>query len=158
MIAAIIVAGVVLCCREDATIYRDCFKVIHYGDFRHVACTVSGLTDIDYAVDKFETNNWEVVWHGGGNDSRFVLAQPGEHVLGDYVFTNTLWTIAGAAYPFVFEFCHLYGDKASGKTWYGYVSLGLDENAELVIFESAITDKQGALTVVGTRAGLASQN
>ena len=149
--AAILAAGGGgLCAKADATIYRDCFEVVHYGDFRHVACTVSGLTDIDYAVYKFETNNWKITWHGGGNDSRFVEAQPGEHILSDNVFTNTLLTITGAAYPFVFEFYHWYKNGTSGKTWYGYISLGLDENSELVILESAITDKQGALTVVGT--------
>ena len=150
LLAAIVATGGALHCHADATIYRDCFEVLHYGDFRHVACMVDGLTDIHYAIDKFETNNWEVTWHGGGNDSRFVKAQPGEHVLRDNVFTNTLMTITGSAYPFVFEFYHWYKNGTSGKTWYGYVSLGLDENAELVILESAITDTQGALTVTGT--------
>ena len=37
----------------------------------------------------------------------------------------------------------------SGKTWYGYFSLGLDENAQLQILESAVTDSQGALVVTG---------
>ena len=154
--AAIVAAGLALSSWADATIYRDCFEIIRYGDFRHVACTVDGLTDIHYAVDKFETNNWEVVCHGGGTESRIVIAQPGEHVLADNVFTNRLPTVTGTAYPFVFEFYNWYKIGASGKTWYGYVSLGLDENAELVILESAITDSQGALTVVGTATGQGS--
>ncbi len=133
--------------------YTNCFEVIHYGDIRHVACTVSGLTNIHYAIGKFETNNWEVTWHGGGNDSRFVQAQPGEHKIVDSVFTNRLLTITGTAYPFVFEFYHWYKKGTSGTTWYGYVSLGLDENAELVILESAICNKQNVLTVVGPDPG-----
>ena len=154
--AAIVAAGLALSSWADATIYRDCFEIIRYGDFRHVACTVDGLTDIHYAVDKFETNNWEVVCHGGGTESRIVIAQPGEHVLADNVFTNRLPTVTGTAYPFVFEFYNWYKQGSSGTTWYGYVSLGLDENAELVILESAITDSQGALTVVGTATGQGS--
>lgn len=146
--AAMVVAGMAL--SAQATIYRDCFEVEFYGDIRHVACTIDGLTDIHYAVDKFKTNEWEVVCHGGGNESRIVKAQPGEHILADNVFTNNSPTISGAAYPFVFEFCNWYKQGASGTTWYGYVSLGLDEKAELVILESAITDRQGELKVVGT--------
>ena len=148
LFAAIVAVGAGLC--AQATIYRDCFDVEFYGDIRHVACTIDGLTDIHYAVDKFKTNDWEVVCHGGGNESRLVKAQPGEHILADNVFTNNSPTITGAAYPFVFEFYNWYKKGTSGKTWYGYVSLGLDENAELVILESAITDRQGELTVVGT--------
>jgi len=148
--AIVVVVGMALFAHADATIYRDCFEAIPYGDIRHVACTIDGLTDIHYAVDKFRTNDWEVVCHGGGTESRIVKAQPGEHILSDNVFTNRTPTITGAAYPFVFEFYNWYKIGASGKTWYGYVSLGLDENAELVILESAITDAQGALTVVGT--------
>ena len=56
LLAAIVATGGALPCHADATIYRDCFEVLHYGDFRHVACAVGGLTDIDYAIDKFETN------------------------------------------------------------------------------------------------------
>lgn len=81
ILAVIAAAGAGLC--AQATIYRDCFDVIPYGDFRHVACNVEGLTDIHYAVDKFKTNDWEVVCHGGGNESRLVKAQPGEHILSD---------------------------------------------------------------------------
>ena len=158
LLAVLVAAIAAFHCHADATIYRDCFEIIHYGDIRHVACTVSGLTDIHYAIYKFETNNWEVTWHGGGNDSRFVKAQPGEHVLRDNVFTNTLMTITGSAYPFVFEFYHWYKNGTSGKTWYGYVSLGLDENAELVILESAITDTQGALTVTGIPEPIPTQS
>ena len=154
--AAIVAAGLALSSWADATIYRDCFEIIRYGDFRHVACTVDGLTDMHYAIDKFETNDWRVTWHGGGNDYGIVVAQPGEHVLADNVFTNRLPTVTGTAYPFVFEFYNWYKQGSSGTTWYGYVSLGLDENAELVILESAITDSQGALTVVGTATGQGS--
>ena len=113
-----------------ATTYSDCFEVEFYGDIRHVACTIDGLTDIHYAVDRFKTNDWEVVCHGGGTESRIVKAQPGEHILTDNVFTNNSPAISGAAYPFVFEFYNWYKIGTSGKTWYGYVSLGLDENAE----------------------------
>ena len=148
LLAAIVAAGAGLC--AQATTHRDCFDVEFYGDIRHVACTIDGLTDIHYAVDKFKTNDWKVVCHGGGNESRIVVAQPGEHILADNVFTNNSPTITGAAYPFVFEFDNWYKIGTSGKTWYGYVSLGLDENAELVILESAITDRQGELTVIGT--------
>ena len=135
---------------KEIVSYTNCFEVIPYGSIRHVACTIDGLTDIHYAVDKFKTNDWEVVCHGGGNESRLVKAQPGEHLLTDNVYTNKSPTITGAAYPFVFEFYNWYKQGTSGTTWYGYVSLGLDENAELVILESAICNEQGVLTVVGT--------
>lgn len=155
LLAAIVAAGAVSCAQAEATIHRDCFEVIPYGDYcRHVACRVDGLTDIHYAVDRFKTNDWEVTCHGGGTESRIVRAQPGEHILSDNVFTNRSWTVTGSAYPFVFEFYNWYKNGTSGKTWYGYVSLGLDENAELVILDSAITDCQGVLTVIGTPVAL----
>ena len=140
--AAIVAAWAALCARAEATIYLDCFEVIPYRTFRHVACTIDGLADIHYAVDKFETNNWEAVCHGGGTESRIVKAQPVEHILTDNVFTNRSPSVTGTAYPFVFEFYNWYKIGTSGKTWYGYVSLWLDENAELVILENAITDAQ----------------
>ena len=89
LLAAIVAAGVGLCAQADATIYRDFFKTMPYGDIWHVACTVSGLADMHYDVDKFEKNNWAVTWHVGGDDSRFGKAQPGEHIIFDNVFTNT---------------------------------------------------------------------
>ena len=149
LLAAYVAAGAALCTRADATVYRDCFEIIDYVVVKHVACTVDGLTDIHYSVEKYERYDWEVIWHGGGNDSRIVKAQSGEHILTDNVFTNRSPSVTGTAYPFVFEFYHWYKNETSGKTWYGYVSLGLDENDELVILESAITDAQGALTVTG---------
>ncbi len=79
LLAAMVAAGAGLC--AQATTHRDCFEVIPYGDIRHVVCTIDGLTDIHYAVDKFKTNDWVVVCHGGGNESRIVVAQPGEHIL-----------------------------------------------------------------------------
>ena len=75
---------------EGVYVYRDCFQVVKYGQFRHVACTVSGLTGIDYAVDEFKTNDWRVTWHGGGNGYGIVVAQPGEHVLADNVFIRRI--------------------------------------------------------------------
>ena len=150
LLAAYVAAEAALCARAEATIYRDCFAVIDYGVVKHVACTLDGLTDIHYSVDKYERYDWEVIWHGGGNDSRFIKSQPGEHILTDNVFTNRSPSVTGTAYPFVFEFYHWYKNGTSGKTWYGYVSLGLDANDELVILESAITDAQGALTVTGS--------
>lgn len=68
MLAAIVAAGAGLC--AQATTHRDCFEVTPYGDIRHMACTIDSLTDVHYAVDKFKTNDWEVVCHGGGNESR----------------------------------------------------------------------------------------
>lgn len=151
LVAAMVVAGMAMSVlAKEIVSYTNCFEVVPYGSIRHVACTIDGLTDIHYAVYKFNTNDWEVVCHGGGNESRLVRAQPGEHLLTDNVYTNKSPTITGAAYPFVFEFYNWYKQGTSGTTWYGYVSLGLDENAELVILGSAICNEQGVLTVVGT--------
>ena len=150
LLAALVAAGAGLSASADATIYRDCFTTVDYGEFKHVACTAPGLGDIDFAIDSYNANRWQVTLHfGGGNDSRIVVAPPGEHRLSDNVFTNTLPYVTGTAQPFVFEFYNWYKIGTSGKTWYGYVSLGLDENAQLQILESAVTDSQGALVVTG---------
>ena len=136
---------------NSATIYRNCFRIVP-GQIPHLACTVSGLEGIDYAVDKFATNNWQVVIHGYGmNDSRIRKAPEGEHYVDDNNMPAGVYEVTGTSQPFVFEFCNWYRNGALGsKTWYGYVSIALDENAELVILESAICNQQNVLTVVGT--------
>lgn len=137
--------------REGIYIYRDCFRIIP-GGIPHLACTVPGLTGIDYAVDRFETNNWQVVFHGSGvDDPRVKIAKPGEHYVDDNDMPPRAYQVSGTSYPFVFEFCNWYRDMAlNSHTWYGYISLGLDENAELVILESAICNEQNELLVNGS--------
>ena len=137
-----------------AVVYRDCFKVVDYGQFRHVSCTVDGLEGINYAVDRFETNNWEVVIHGWDmNDSRIRKAEYGQHYLDDNNMPQGVSSVSGTAQPFGFEFCNWYKNGAAGsKTWYGYVLLALDENAELVILESVITDEQNYVMVTVPKA------
>ena len=128
-------------------VYRDCFKVVDYGSIRHVSCTVEGLEGINYAVDRFETNDWEVAIHCWDmNDSRIRKAEPGQHYLDD--MPQGVSRVSGTDQPFGFEFCNWYRDGAAGsKSWYGFVLLALDENAELVILESVITDKQNYVMV-----------
>ena len=135
---------------NGATIYRNCFCIVP-GQLPHLACTVSGLEGIDYAVDKFATNDWQVVIHGYGmNDARIRKALEGEHYVDDNNMPAGVHEVTGTSQPFVFEFCNWYKNGALGsKTWYGYVSIALDENAELVILESAICNQQNVLKVVG---------
>ena len=142
---------------NGATIYRNCFRIVP-GQIPHLACTVSGLEGIDYAVDKFATNNWQVVIHGYGmNDSRIRKAPEGEHYVDDNNMPAGVYGVAGTCQPFVFEFCNWYRNGALGsRTWYGYVSIALDENAELVILESAICNQQNVLTVVGPRESISA--
>ena len=135
---------------NGSTIYRNCFRIVP-GQLPHLACIVSGLEGIDYAVDKFATNDWRVVIHGYDmNDSRIRIAPEGEHYVDDSNMPAGVYEVTGTSQPFVFEFCNWYKNGALGsKTWYGYVSIALDENAELVILESAICNQQNALKVVG---------
>ncbi len=137
--------------REGIYIYRDCFRIIP-GGIPHLACTVPGLTGIDYAVDRFETNNWQVVFHGSGvDDPRVKIAKEGEHYVDDNDMPPHAYEVSATAYPFVFEFCNWYRNMVlNSHTWYGYISLGLDENAELVILESAICNEQNELLVNGS--------
>ena len=61
------------------------------------------------------------------------------------------YEVSGTSYPFVFEFCNWYQNMVlNSHTWYGYISLGLDENAELAILESAICNEQNELLVNGS--------
>ena len=150
-VAVIVAAGMVMSAwAVKPTIYQDCFRVVP-GQLPHLVCTVEGLEGIDYAVDKYASNDWEVVIHGWGmDDSRIKKAKPGEHLLDDNNFIKGIHEVAGTAQPFVFEFCNWYRDGAAGsKTWYGYVSIALDERGSLVILESAICDQQNVLTVTG---------
>ena len=135
----------------EATIYRDCFR-IEPGQIPHLACTVEGLEGIDYAVEKYETNDWQVVIHGWGmDDARIKKAKPGAHLLDDNDMPSGVYEVTGTAQPFVFEFCNWYRSGALGsKTWYGYVSIALDANARLIILESALCNQQNVLTVTGT--------
>ena len=135
---------------SGATIYRDCFR-IEPGQIPHLVCTVEGLEGIDYAVEKYETNDWQVVIHGWGmDDARIKKANPGAHLLDDNDMPSGVLEVTGTAQPFVFEFCNWYRSGALGnKTWYGYVSIALDANARLVILESALCNQQNVLTVTG---------
>ena len=148
LLAAIAAVGAVCDAHADATIYRDCFQIID-GSLKHVGCTVEGLTGIDFAVDKCESNDWMVVKHSyDGSEAWIALAPTNTSILTDNLFTNqTDSTVTGTAQPFVVAFANYY--KAQHKTWYGYVSLGLDENAQLVILDSAMTDWQSVLTMPG---------
>ena len=136
---------------SGAKIYRNCFKIVP-GGIPHLSCMVGGLEGIDYAVDRHASNDWEVVIHGWGmNDSRIKRAMPGEHLVDDNNMPSGVNEVTGTAQPFVFEFCNWYRNGALGsKTWYGYISIALDENAELVILESAICNQQNVLSVTGT--------
>ena len=128
-----------------ATIYRDCFRIVD-GHIPHLVCTADGLGGIDFAVDKCRSNEWEVCIHfTEGDDARIVKAQPERHLLTDNVFTNRNAAVSGKMQPFVFEFYNWY--KSQHKTWYGYMSIALDENARLVVLDSAVCDQQGVLTV-----------
>lgn len=149
--AAIAAVGMIISAwAVEPTIYRGCFRVV-LGQIPHLVCTVEGLEGIDYAVDKYASNDWEVVIHGWGmDDPRIKKAPQGEHLLNDNNFTNGIYEVTGTAQPFVFEFCNWYKRGAAGSTtWYGYISIALDENANVVILESAICDQQNVLTVTG---------
>ena len=143
--------------RHGVFIYRDCFKIVP-GGIPHLACKVPGLEGIDYAVDKFESNNWEVVIHGWGmDDARIKNSRPGEHFVDDNDMPAEVYEVTGTAQPFVFEFCNWYRNGALGsRTWYGYISIALDENSQLVILESAICNEQNVLAVSGTSSPVTS--
>ncbi len=136
--------------REGVFIYRDCFKIVP-GQIPHLSCVVPRLEGIDYAVDRYESNNWEVVIHGWGMaDSRIKVAKPGEHYVDDSDMPASVYRVTGTSQPFVFEFCNWYRNKVlDSKTWYGYASIALDHNGQLVILESAICNEQGVLFADG---------
>lgn len=153
LFATIVVAGVILrCLAAEPVIYRNCFT-IEPGQIPHLVCTIDGLKGIDYAIDRHASNDWLVVIHGYNmNETGIKKAKVGEHLLDDNDFTNGVHKVSGTTQPFVFEFYNWYKDGVLGsKTWYGYASIALDANAELIILESAICNQQNVLTVVGTR-------
>ena len=136
--------------REGIVVYRDCFRIVP-GQIPHLACVVTGLEGIDYAVDDYEPNNWRVVIHGWGmDDPRIKNSKPGEHLVDDNDMPAGVYEVVGTAQPFVFEFCNWYRKGVLGShTWYGYISIALDANGELVILESAICNEQNVLSVSG---------
>lgn len=149
LVAAIVAAGAVAHGWDDTVIiYKDCFKIIDYSANKHVQCAIAGLEGIDYAVDRFESNDWLVVTHCSGvADSRIAKSAAEEHYVSDSMPAGVV-EVAGTRQPFVFEFCVRYADEVLGRTlWYGYVSLGLNEDADLVILESAICNTQNVLLV-----------
>ena len=134
---------------SNATVYTNCFMIVG-GHIPHLVCTAEGLGGIDFAVDKCLSNDWEVCIHfTEGDEARIVKARPESYLLTDNVFTNKNATITGNAQPFVFVFYNWY--KSRSKTWYGYMSIALDENARLVILDSAVCNQQGVLKVPGTQ-------
>ena len=153
LLAATVAAGTALhSLAADPVVYRDCFR-IEPGQLPHLVCTIDGLEGIDYAVDKYASNDWVVVIHCYNmNGTGIKKAAAGEHLLDDNNFISSVQEVSGTAQPFVFEFYNWYRDGVLGsKTWYGYISIALNGNAELVILESALCNEQNVLTVVGTR-------
>ena len=131
----------------EATIRRDCFDIVHDLTNRLV-CTVKGLECFSFSVERCASNDWAVsctydsACHGHIEKSAF-----GGHLISDRVAQSGKVTITGTGDRFVFEFGGWV--SAMHDDWYGYISLGLDANAELAILDSAVCDKQNALSVTG---------
>ena len=131
----------------EATIHRDCFSIVH-GQTNRLVCTVKGLECFSFSVEKCASNDWAVsciydsACHGHIEKSAF-----GGHLISDRAAQSGKVTITGTGDRFVFEFGGWV--SAMHDDWYGYISLGLDENAELVILDSAVCDRQNALSVTG---------
>jgi len=101
---------------------------------------------VNFAVDKYGSNGWEVVVHhtsGGG----YVEAGVVGSTVNSATFRSDLDQIEGTGDVFRFVF-HWWPSQQSGSTvhYYGWVSLGTS-NGELVVLASEVADEPNAVLV-----------
>lgn len=146
MFTAMLVAGGVL--QSLGTVYSDTFEIVD-GSIPHIL--YSRNRAVDFAVDKWSGNEWEVAVHhtrGWG----YVATNAAGRAVNNAMFSQDLATAYGTGSTFTFAFRWFYdGSDTSGQpismNFYGYVTLGVDEAGNLEVRDCAVADGQDEITV-----------
>ena len=128
-----------------ATPWTNCFQVVDYTYVRHLRCTVPDLELIDFCLDYWETNRWEVINHSGGGVVQIASVNAGDWLWGASYHTGSP-PILGQAQPFRFAF--KWDGTAIGITriYHGWISVANVEG-QLVILGSAMDQVDNDLRV-----------
>ena len=128
-----------------ATPWTNCFRVVEYSDLRHLQCTVADLERIDFCLDHWETNRWEVINHSGGGVVQIASVETGDWLSGASYHTGSP-PILGQAQPFRFAF--KWDGASVGINWvyHGWISVA-NVDGQLVILGCAMDQVNNDLCV-----------
>ena len=128
-----------------ATPWTNCFRVVEYSDLRHLQCTVADLECIDFCLDRWETNRWEVIDHSSGG-----MVHTASGLEGDWLsrvrYQSGYTTIRGQTQPFRFAF--KWDGTNIGIRWvyHGWISVA-NVDGQLVILGCAMDQVENDLRV-----------
>ena len=128
-----------------ATPWTNCFRVVEYSDLRHLQCTVADLECIDFCLDRWETNRWEVIDHSSGG-----MVHTASVLEGDWLsrvrYQSGYTTIRGQTQPFRFAF--KWDGTNIGIRWvyHGWISVA-NVDGQLVILGCAMDQVENDLRV-----------
>ena len=119
-----------------ATPWTNCFRVVDYTYVRHLQCTVPDLERIDFCLDYWETNRWQVIDHGSGGSIQIAAVNAGD-LLSRARYQSGYTSIEGQAQPFRFAF--KWDGASVGINWvyHGWISVA-NVDGQLVILGCAM--------------------
>lgn len=122
----------------------NCFEVVP-GYIPHIVCTLYDFKAIDFAIDKYGENGWEVVQHATRSMIFLTTADEGDVIADGSIPRN--YTIEGLGENFFFAFT--WDGNSSGANGYsGWMQL-TTKNGELSIANSFLNTVRGQSMVVG---------
>ena len=131
---------------EGARVEKGRFKVLP-GYLPHVA--YDQCPDVDFAVDKYGKDGWEVCFHGGYAPG-YAVAVAGGELVGKALFSGVPFMATGSGDIFTFAFHYdpsgVQNPRYEYEYW-GWVTLGTDMGGNLVVLDSAVCETPDALIV-----------
>ena len=150
LLAAIVAAGAGLCAQADVVAGAENWT-IEAGDIPHIV--YNNNRGVNFAVDKYGSNGWEVVVHHARGWGYVEVGTVGA-VVSSATFRSDLYTVEGTGdvFRFAFYWCP---PQDSGTTvhHYGWVTLGT-KNGELVILAAEVANESGVAVVGRGEPGL----
>lgn len=150
MLAAIVAAGAGLCARADVVAGAENWT-IEAGDIPHIV--YNNNRGVNFAVDKYGSNGWEVVVHHTRGWGYVEIGAVGATV-DSATFRSDLYEVEGTGDVFRFAF-YWWPPQNSGTTvhHYGWVTLGTN-NGELVVLAAEVANASGIAVVGRGESGL----
>ena len=131
---------------EDARVEKGRFRVLP-GSLPHVA--YDQCPDVDFAVDKYGKDGWEVCFHGGYAPG-YAVAVAGGELVGKALFSGAPFMATGSGDIFTFAFHYdpsgVQNPRYEYEYW-GWVTLGTDLGGNLVVIDSAVCETPDVLIV-----------
>lgn len=144
--AVVLLVSAMICAHaHGSSVKWNCFR-IEPGYIPHVICTLEDFTAINFAVDDYGADGWEVVQHATSRSKLYVKnAQEGEIIADGSI--GSKYTITGTGESFLFAFT--WDSDYHGNGGYnGWMRL-TTSNGELLIAQSAFCTNRGEPITVG---------